>query len=304
MMTAERLLLVDGTGLFYRSFYGIKGLCTRDGQPSNAVYGFVRAVHQILQQWRPSHAAVVWDAGVPAARRALLPEYKAQRPPMPDGLKVQYPLVAEFLERARIPLLRVEGEEADDVLASAVHRAADVPEVLIVSADKDLFQLVNERVFIVSAAKDEHRMDAAAVVEKTGVRPGQIVDWLALTGDSADNIPGVEGLGPKTAARLLAQFGALEALWTRLDEVEPVRVRVRLAASRDLVGRNLKLVALRRDLDCLPDWDAMAVRPEDPDRLRAFYERMEFHSLVKSLAEGSSGAEQPRSLSLRQGELF
>jgi DNA polymerase-1 len=285
-MSVERLLLVDGTGLFYRSFYGIKGLSTRDGQPTNAVYGFIRAIHQILQQWRPSHAAVVWDAGVPAARKALLPEYKAQRPPMPEGLKVQYPLVAEFLERARIPLLRVEGEEADDVLASVVHRASDASEVLIISADKDLLQLVGDRVFIVGAAKDEHRMDAAAVLEKTGVRPGQIVDWLALTGDGADNIPGVEGLGPKTAARLLDRFGDLEALWTRLDEVEPARIRERLAASRETVDRNRKMVMLRRDLDCLPDWDSMSVRPEEPDRLRPFYERLEFHSLVKSTTQG------------------
>jgi DNA polymerase-1 len=286
-MALRRLLIVDGTGHLYRSYFAIKVLSAHDGTPTNAVFGFIRTLHQLKQIWRPTHLLVAWDGGTPQARLDLLPTYKAQRPPMPDPLRSQIAPIFDYLERAAIPLVRREREEADDVIASltAWARRDGADEVLIASSDKDLFQIVDERVSIIGASKDDPRMGADAIHDKTGVWPAQIVDWLALAGDSADNIPGVEGIGAKTAARLIGQFGSLDALWPRLAEVEPERIRTRLSEARARVETNVRLVRLLSDLDCSPGWAAMATAPEVPGRLKAFYERMEFHSFLKGMEQ-------------------
>jgi len=282
-----RFLLLDGTGLLYRSFFAIAELSTRSGQPTNAVYGFIRALHQLRHVWRPTHWGVVLDGGTPRARLDLLPEYKAQRPPMPERLRTQFAPVQEYLERSQIPCWRLEGEEADDVIATLVARAGDAAETLIVSADKDLLQLVTQRVSLVASGKLDTRTGPAEVVVRTGVEPDQVVDWLALTGDDADNIPGVPGVGPKTAARLLREYGALGGLWARLEQVEPPRIRDALRTHRAAVERNQALVTLRRDLPCAFDWEPCAVRPEEPGRLLPFYEHLEFHSLARPLEQGA-----------------
>lgn len=281
--------MVDGTGLLYRSFFAIKGLTRHDGTPTNAVFGFIRAIHQYLHLWSPTHLAVAWDGGTPVERLERLPSYKAQRPPMPDPLKEQIAPVMAYLERALIPVIRLERQEADDVMASLTDWAVQngAGEVLVASSDKDLYQIVGGPVFMVAASRDEAKIDREAVMARTGVYPEQIVDWLALTGDTVDNIPGVEGLGPKTAAKLLARFGALSELWGRLPEVEPERIRQRLAEARDRVQSNILLIRLRRDLACSPGWAHMEVRPENAGRLRSFYENMEFHSLLKGLEQPS-----------------
>lgn len=286
-MAFRRLLIIDGTGHLYRSFFAIKALSRHDGTPTNAVFGFIRAVHQFKQVWRPTHLVVTWDGGTPQARLDLLPTYKAQRPPMPDPLRSQIAPIFEYLERAAVPVIRLEREEADDVIASLAAWAEreGVDEVLIASSDKDLFQVVDDRVSIIGTSKDEPRVNADAIRLKTGVLPGQIVDWLALAGDSVDNIPGVEGIGSKTAARLMGQFGSLEALWPRLSEVEPERIRTRLGEARSRVETNVRLVRLLSHLDCSPGWAAMAVTPEVPERLRPFYESMEFHSFLKGMEQ-------------------
>lgn len=281
-----RLFLLDGTGCFYRSFFAIRNLSARDGTPTNAVFGFVRAVHQALAVWQPTHAAVVWDGGTPADRLALLPEYKAQRPPMPDALRAQEAPIQEFLERAGIPLIRVEHQEADDVIASLACWSGDkAAEVLIATSDKDLYQLVDDRVRLVQPAGEDRPVGPAEVFAKTGVYPGQIVEWLALTGDTVDNIAGIRGLGPKTAAKLLAAYGRLSSVWEKLDGVEPERLRSSLRENRALVERNIALVRLRNDIPCAVDWEAMRVRPEKAESMRPFYERMEFHSLLKTLSQ-------------------
>jgi DNA polymerase-1 len=286
-MAVRRLLIIDGTGHLYRSFFAIKVLSTHDGTPTNAVYGFVRAIHQFKQVWQPTHLVVAWDGGTPLERLELLPTYKAQRPPMPDPLRAQIAPILEYLERAAIPVIRLERQEADDVIASLTAWAAQegADEVLIATSDKDLFQMVNERVSILGASKDEPLVGPEAIRAKTGVLPGQIVDWLALTGDTVDNIPGVDGIGPKTAAKLMEQFGSLEALWPRLSEVAPERIRNRLGEARARVETNVRLIRLRCDLACSPGWAAMAVSPEAFGRMQPFYERMEFHSLLKALVQ-------------------
>lgn len=285
-MPNNALLLVDGTAVAYRAFYAIASLSTRAGKPTNALFGFIKMLQQLEQIWKPTHWCVVFDGGTPEERLSRLPTYKAQREPMPDPLRAQLPDIERYLETAGVPSVRMERQEADDVIATLAFATAS--DVLIATSDKDLYQLIDERVFMVSPSKTGVRIGSSEVVEKTGVRPGKIVEWLSLTGDTVDNIPGVPGVGPKTAAKLLDQFGSLENLWAKLGEVSSEKLRGALAAHRADVMRNVELVTLRRDLDVPASVESMAVRRADPARLVSFYEEMEFGSLAKPLREEMS----------------
>ncbi|MDI6773788.1 MAG: 5'-3' exonuclease H3TH domain-containing protein [Verrucomicrobiota bacterium] len=277
-----RLILVDGAAVLYRSFYAIKGLSTRAGRPTNAVFGFIKKLRRIEEILNPTHWAVAFDAGIPIERTELLPEYKAQRPPMPDDLRGQVGLAMEYLDRADIPMLRQEGQEADDLIASVVAWAEPATEeVLIATSDKDLYQLVTDRVRILPLAGEERPMGPREVAEKTGVMPAQIPDWLALTGDSSDNIPGVPGVGPKTAAGLLARFGTTAGLLDRLEQIDKDRLRRSLQEHRDGVLRNLRLVALRRDAVTGMEWPRFQRVLAAPEKVAPFLRELEFESLAR-----------------------
>jgi len=231
-MSDRKLVLVDGNGALYRAFFAIPHLTTSSGRPSNAVFGFVRMMRQIRQAVHPTHLVVVFDGGLCAERLNAFAAYKAQRPPMPDALREQFEPAQDYLERSGVPWVRLAGEEADDIIATLTAKAVcDGASVLICSTDKDFYQLVGDRVALVPPSDLKRVMDAQAVMQKTGVGPGGIVDWLALVGDGSDNIPGVRGIGPKTAARLLETFGSIDQLRERISEVEPERVRTALAES-------------------------------------------------------------------------
>jgi 5'-3' exonuclease len=280
------LLLVDALGIAYRAYFAITGLATAGGRPTNAVYGFIKTIMQLERIWRPSHRLVVFDGGAPAERLELLAAYKAQRPAMPPALREQLPDIDAWLDAARIARVRLEGMEADDVAASAAVQAASAGlDVLVASADKDLLQVVTPRIAIVTPGHASEKIGPAEVLAKTGVRPDQVVDWLALTGDSADNIPGVPGIGAKTAAKLLGQWQSLSDILARVEEVEPERTRRALAANRDLIARNLRLLRLRQDIDCGASLTAMQAQPPDTGSLLAFYEKMEFQTLARALRE-------------------
>ena len=280
-MPENTLLLVDGTGVAYRAFYAITHLSTRAGKPTNAVFGFIKMLQQLDQLWKPTHCAVIFDGGTPKERLMRLPTYKAQREPMPDLLQAQFGDIERYLELAGICTVRMEGQEADDVIATMA--SSSTLSVFIATSDKDLYQLINDRVFMVSPSKAGAKMGGSEVIEKTGVPPAKIVEWLALTGDAVDNIPGVPGVGPKTAARLLAQFGSLENLWSKLNEVSTPRLRDALAAYRMDVVRNVEVVTLRRDLVIPVSIESTGIRRIDPTRMLPFYEEMEFDSLAKPL---------------------
>ena len=286
-MPDNTLLLVDGTAVAYRAYYAIAELSTRAGKPTNAVFGFIKMLQQLEQLWKPTHWTVVFDGGTPEERLSRLPTYKAQREPMPDLLRAQFADIERYLDLAGVCSIRMDRQEADDVIATLASAASSC--VLIATSDKDLYQLINDRVFMISPSKAGSKIGCAEVVEKTGVRPEKIVEWLALTGDTVDNIPGVPGVGPKTAAKLLAQFGSLENLWSKLDEVASDKLREALAAHRADVVRNVELVTLRRDLEVPVTVDSMGVRRIDPARMVPFYEEMEFGSLAKPLREELSG---------------
>ena len=282
----SRLLLVDALNIVYRAFYAITGLATSSGRPTNAVYGFIKTLMQLERVWQPTHWLIVFDGGLPPERLALCPDYKAQRPPMPDDLRSQFQPLEMYLDSALIPRARLEGKEADDVLASAADRAAaEGFEVLVVSSDKDLMQIVSERVALVPPGQIGAKAGPDYVLNKAGVRPEQIVDWLALMGDSADNIPGVPGVGAKTASKWLTQWGSIEELWRHLELLKPARLRQALSDHREIVLRNMQLVRLQRDIPCCSSLDGWCRRPPDIRRLKTFFEDMEFYSLANKISE-------------------
>lgn len=270
--------------MIYRAFYALKGLATSAGHPTNAAFGFIRMLGQINRVWRPTHELVVFDGGICEERRRLLQSYKAQRPPMPDQLRVQFPDIREYLEAALIKSVRIEGKEADDILATAAENAQTSGwETLVASSDKDLMQIAGGNIAIIVPGKAENRIGSEEIYRKTGVRPGQIVEWLALTGDSADNIPGVPGIGALTAARLLQKWGSLHEIFNHLGQLKPEKIRSLLESHRQDVFRNIQIITLDKGIKLPCPVEDMKIVPPDAKRLRPFFERMEFHSLAEGL---------------------
>lgn len=282
---SRKLVLVDGTAVLYRAFYAIRELSTAAGTPTNALFGFIRMLQQLRDDWDPSHWTVVFDGGSPAERLELLPDYKGQRAPMPDDLRGQIALTQEYLDCAGVKWLRMDRQEADDVMASLAKWASPDAEVFLATSDKDLYQLIDDRVRIIAVSGGKSQMGVEEVMTKTGVQPGMIIEWLALIGDNADNIPGVPGVGPKTAAKLLSQFGSLAKMWAGIEDLPEGKVRAALEQSREVVDRNVKLVTLNTALDCGVGWDDLPVGDGDAGRLLAFFEKVEFGSMAKALRQ-------------------
>ena len=282
----ERLLIIDGHSYAYRAFHAIRELHSPSGQPTNAIYGFIKMAAKLRASVVPTHWIAVWDGGLSAERMAVLPEYKAQRPEMPEGLRPQLDEIVDYLNAARVASFCREGIEADDVIACIARRAELMNwTVVIASSDKDFMQLVSPRVGLLNPHdKTETVWTNEQVRAKTGVEPSQIVDWLSLTGDNVDNIPGVPGVGPKTAAELLKQFGSVEKLFERLEEVKSERLRAALVVAQEAVRRNRELVRLH-DVACDISPEEMTVKTPDTERLSALYSRWGFKTLLSALKE-------------------
>jgi DNA polymerase-1 len=287
-----RLLIIDGHAFAYRAFFAIRGLSSPYGRPTNAIYGFIKMLEKLEAQVLPSHTVVVWDGGLDEDRVEGLDDYKAQRDPMPDDMEVQLDEIVEYLEANGIASICDDGVEADDRIGQLAKRAeAEGFEVAIASSDKDFFQLINDQVKMLNPAdKSGEPMDADAVEAKTGVRPDQIVDWLSLVGDAVDNIPGVQGIGVKTAATLLNEFGSIDGIYERLADVKREKQREALAASEADVRRNQALVALKLDLAGEPELDSLRKGFEDTALLEKLYEKWGFKTMLKDLREARQGA--------------
>ena len=290
---SPRLLLVDGHAYAYRAFHAIRSLNGPDGAPTNALYGFIKMLLKMEGILKPTHRLVVWDGGLAAERMAELPGYKQQRPPMPEGLSVQLDQMPAWLAAAGYASWEQDGTEADDWIGTYARRAeAAAWNVVVASSDKDFMQLVNARIGLFNPNdKTEKVWCDADVVAKTGVEPSQVVDWLSLIGDAVDNIPGVPGVGPKTATELLKRFGSAESLLGRLNEVKSDRQRAELLGAADAVRRNQRMVALRCDLVGGPDLESLAPGPIDKAALRGMYARWGFRSLLTELGP-EAAAEQ------------
>jgi DNA polymerase-1 len=291
------LLLVDGHAYAYRAFYAIRSLNSPEGAPTNAIYGFIKMLQKMETILRPTHRLVLWDRGLAAERMAELPEYKQQRSPTPEDLERQFPQIEGWLEAAGIAAWSQAQTEADDWIGTYAKRAeASGWRTVVASSDKDFMQLVSDRVGLYNPNDKTERVWTAAEVEaKTGVQPDQVVDWLSLIGDAVDNIPGVSGVGPKTATQLLQKYGTIEALMSRLGEVKSESQRSNLQASVEQLQRNQRLIALQTSLSGGPALETLRIEPVDATRrkrLGEMYRQWGFRSLLSELGLPWEGLDQ------------
>jgi DNA polymerase-1 len=285
---AERILLIDASSLIYPAFHVMGELKTSTGFPTGAIYGYARTVLMLLREYPSQYVAVAFDSRGPTHRHEKFSEYKAHRPAMDEALAAQIPKIKELTDALRLKKFEVPGYEADDIIAALVPlAAAQGLDVLIVSGDKDLLQLVGDGVRVLKPGRDVTRdlkiLDSAGVQQYLGVRPDQVLDFLALVGDSVDNVPGVPGIGEKTAQKLLSQFPSLEALLENLDKVEPKKLSEKLKAFQEQARLSRELVRLNPPpLDV--SLEECRAQPPDLERLRALLEELEFRSLLQELA--------------------
>ena len=293
-MKPESLVLVDGSSYLYRAFHALPPLTNSRGEPTGAVLGVLNMLTKLLREHEPSQIVVVFDAPGKTFRDEIFAEYKSHRPPMPDDLRAQVAPLLEAVEAMGLPLLRIEGVEADDVIGTLAKRASAAGDRVIISTgDKDMAQLVDDRVTLVNTMTGAS-MDRAGVKAKFDVYPEQIVDYLALVGDSSDNIPGVPKVGPKTAAKWLNEFSSLDRIVEHQAEIKG-KVGESLRENAENLDLSRRLATIDRDLDLPPDTARLRRSAPDVDRLRSIYQRLELRSLLKQLAsdEESTAADQP-----------
>jgi DNA polymerase I len=288
-MSDKSLVLVDGSSYLYRAFHALPDLRSPAGEPTGAIYGVLNMLRRLVSDYKADFLGCVFDAKGKTFRDEVYPEYKAHRAPMPDELAAQIEPLMEAIRAMGWPLLVVDGVEADDVIATLAQEATAAGiRTVISTGDKDLAQLVDPHVTLINTMSNE-TLDVAAVKAKFGVAPERIIDYLALVGDSIDNIPGVDKVGPKTAAKWIAQYGSLEGVLAHADEISGV-VGENLRKVRDWLGTARELVTVKRDV-ALPFKVAdLAPRERDRDRLAALFQRFGFRSWLKEVQDGAAPA--------------
>jgi DNA polymerase I len=277
------LWLVDGSHAIFRAYHALPHLSTRQGVPTNAVYGFTTMLLKAIREGEPTHLAVCFDVEAKQARSEIYAEYKATRGPMPEDLAPQFPLVRRVLEALDVPAVGMSGWEADDVIATLTRRARKEGfEVVVVTGDKDLLQLVEDGVRCYDTMYEKW-YGPKEVEEKWGVPPARVADLLALTGDKIDNVPGIPGVGEKTAAALLAEFGSLEGVLQRAGEIKKPKLRENALASIEIVRRARTLIQLNGDLPVPVQLGDLVRRPAREDKARSLFIELEFTRLLKDL---------------------
>lgn len=281
----NKLYIIDAAGYVYRSYFAIRNMTNNLGESTNALFGFARSTLKFIKDFNPEHCVAVFDGKNNAQGRiAIYPAYKAHRASMPPDLLHQIQWAKEFCRLIGISVLDHEGVEADDTIGSiAAFYASQGVDTYICSTDKDLCQLVSDKISLVDTYKENQIIGPGQVKEKFGVPPSLIVDYLALTGDTSDNVPGVPGIGPKTAAELLNQAGSLEALYASLDTLKGKKQEL-LSQNKDSAFISRALVTLKTDVDFPEEASFFMIKPSLTEELKTFYSAMQFHSLVKELA--------------------
>lgn len=291
---ADRIFLIDGSAFAYRAFFAIRGLTNSKGQPTNAVFGFARVLLKLLREHDPSHIAVIFDAPGKTFRDDMYADYKATREATPDDLASQFPLMHDLVEAFNVRLIVQPGVEADDVMGTLARHAAERGmEAVLVTGDKDMLQLVSERVRVFDPGKgdDGKWLTEADVRERFGVGPENVIDALGLMGDTADNVPGVKGIGPKTAKALLEQYTTLENLYEHIDETKG-KQRERLEQDKELAFLSRELVTIRTDLDLPVTIDDCRRQKFDRTKMAATFAELEFQSLLEEFTPDASEVEE------------
>lgn len=287
--TPPCVYLIDGSSYIFRAFFALPPLTNSAGLPTHAIYGFTTMTFKFLKTHRPEYLAVALDAGRETFRNEIFQDYKRNRPEAPADLVPQFPYIRKVLEAMNVAVLELEGYEADDIIATLCKDFSRRGfSVVIVSGDKDLMQLVGERVKLLDTAKDKW-IDTAAVKEKFGVEPQKVIEVMGLMGDAIDNIPGVKGIGEKTAIALIQKYGSLENLFARLDELEHCglrgagRIRKALADSKQLAFLSRELATVRTDVPVHREPETLRYAGPQKEKLRQLCTELEFHQLLRSL---------------------
>ena len=291
--TRPRLFLIDGYALIYRAFFAMisRPLTTTKGENTSAAFGFVRFMLKVLEEHSPDYLGVVFDAGS-SQRKEMYPAYKATREKMPDDLRASLARIRDLIDAFRVPVLELQDHEADDVIGTLARQAAERGiETVVVSGDKDFYQLIGPNIALLnpgrggSANVEEEWVDERNASERLGVPPAHVVDYLALIGDSSDNVPGARGIGPKTAIQLIAEYGSVDGILEHAEEVKAKRAREALIASAADIRMSKTLVTIRRDLPIELDLEELTVAEPDRVKLRDLFVDLEFHSLARELGE-------------------
>jgi DNA polymerase-1 len=284
-MAGKRLYLVDATAFCYRAFYALRGLTTSFGQPTNAIYGFINILNKILKSEKPEYLAVCFDISRDTFRQKKFAEYKIQRPPMPDSLVSQIPLIKEIVVAYGIVILEKENYEADDIIATLAKKAQENGlSVTVISSDKDILQLVDDNTVVFSPYKNEGlTYDSKRVFERFGVRPERITDIIALMGDDVDNIPGVPGIGEKTAVELIRKFGSLDNLLNHCDKLDKDKIRKTIVDNIKQIKLNRELAVLDKGVDLGINLEKLKVGKPQPRELFRLFKYLEFKTLLKDL---------------------
>ena len=297
------LFLIDGSNYVYRAYYAIRELSNSKGFPTNAIYGFTTMLLKLLRDWKPEYIAVVFDVKGPTFRHEAFEAYKATRRPTPDDLILQIPYIKDILHGFSIPVLERQGLEADDIIGTLARKYADKNiKTVIVSGDKDMMQLVSDNIMMIDTMKDK-TYDVEAVKERFGVGPEKVIEILGLTGDQSDNIPGVPGIGPKTAQRLIEEFGSVEGVLQNIDKVRNPKTRESLRSFADQARMSHDLAKIKTDADF--DLDLESARYSGPDNevLQPLFKEFEFSSLLQELKIKDESIKGQYGLILTEAEL-
>ncbi len=289
MTQTAPLILVDGSSYLYRAYHAMPPLTNSDGESTGTIYGVINMLRKLIRDYKPEHMAVVFDAKGKTFRNDLYAEYKATRPPMPDDLREQIAPIHEIVKAMGLPLLCVDNVEADDVIGTLAKQATAAGiETVISTGDKDMAQLVSEHVTLVNTMNNS-KTDIAAVQEKFGLTPQQIVDYLALMGDKVDNIPGVDSVGPKTATKLLQQYGSLQGVIEHADEVKG-KLGEKLRAAVDALPLSYQLATIKMDVELDFTPETLDMQVADNQKLAELYRRYEFKSWLQELDSAPAAA--------------
>ena len=300
---APHLFLIDGSSYIYRAYYAIRQLSNSQGMATNAVFGFTNMLLKVVRDEQPDHLAVIFDAKGPSFRKEIYPEYKANRAAMPEDLRPQIPLIKELVQAFNMPALELAGYEADDIIATLARRfAGEGMEVTVVTGDKDLMQIVSDRIRLLDTMKDQV-VGLDEVAERFGGAPDKVVEVQALAGDSSDNVPGVPGIGEKTARQLIQQFGTVEQLLASVDQVSGKKRQENLRQYAEQALLSKKLVTLVDDLDLEVDYDQLVLTEPDRDKLTALFKQLEFHKLLQEFSSDKRASGEGYRLVLKEADL-
>ncbi|MGB7575729.1 MAG: DNA polymerase I [Thermodesulfobacteriota bacterium] len=284
MPDRPKLYIIDGSSYLYRAFFAIGHLSNSKGLPTNATYGFTQMLLKVLKEHRPDYLAIIFDSKAPTFRSEIYKEYKANRPAMPEGLTPQIPYIKKIINGYQIALLEMEGYEADDLIGTVAKRLESEVDVVIITGDKDILQLVNDRTQVYDTMK-EKRFGVEEVIQRFGVSPEQVVEVMGLAGDAIDNIPGVPGIGEKTAIQLIKTYGSIENLLAHVEEIPQKRWKENLRTHGDLARLSRQLATIHTDVSINYRLEDFHLSPPDLKSLKEIFKELEFNRLLKELSD-------------------